>query len=58
MAAIDLNEILNGYFDSIYSIALIQKKKFFRLRVGLLSSFVAITLVGSAIVLNILFYHK
>jgi hypothetical protein len=58
MAAIDLNELLNGYLDSIYSIALIQKKKFFRLRVGLLSSFIAITLVGSAIVLNILFYHK
>jgi hypothetical protein len=58
MAAIDLNEILNGYFDSIYSIALIQRKKYFRLRVGLLSSFVAITLVGSAIVLNILFYHQ
>ena len=58
MAAIDLNELLSGYLDSIYSIALIQKKKFFRLRVGLLSSFIAITLVGSAIVLNILFYHK
>jgi len=58
MASIDLNELLTGYLDSIYSIALIQKKKFFRLRVGLLSSFIAITLVGSAIVLNILFYHK
>jgi len=58
MAAIGLNELLTGYLDSIYSIALIQKKKFFRLRVGLLSSFIAITLVGLAIVLNILFYHK
>ena len=58
MAAIGLNELLNGYLDSIYSIALIQKKKFFRLRVGLLSSFIAITLVGAAIVLNIFFYHN
>jgi len=58
MAAVDLNELLNGYLDSIYAIALIQEKKFFRLRMGLLSSFIAITLVGSAIVLNILFYHK
>ena len=58
MAAIGVNELLNGYLDSIYSIALIQKKKYFRLRVGLLSSFIAITLVGTAIVLNIFFYHN
>ena len=57
MAEIDLDELLNDYLTSIYMVALIQKKKFFRLKVGLISSFIAITLVGSAIVLNILL-HK
>jgi hypothetical protein len=52
MAAIDLNELLNGYLDSIYTIASIQENTFSRLRGGLLSSFIAITLIGSAIVLK------
>jgi hypothetical protein len=39
-------------------LALIQEKKYYRLKVGLLFSFIAITLVGLAIVLNILFYKN
>jgi hypothetical protein len=58
MAEIGLDELLDNYVDSIYAIALIQEKKFFRLRAGLLLSFIAITLVGLAIVLNILYYPK
>ena len=58
MAAIDLDELLNSYIDSLYAVALIQEKKFFRLRVGVLSSFFAIALVGATIVLNVLFYHR
>jgi hypothetical protein len=58
MATIGLDELLYVYLDSIYAIALIQKKKFLRLVVGLLCSFMAITLVGSAIVLNILSHQK
>ncbi len=57
MEEIELNELLRDYLNSIYMVALIQEKKFFRLKVGLISSFIAITLVGSAIVLNIL-VHK
>lgn len=57
MAAINLDELLNSYVDSLYAIALIQEKKFFRLRVGVLSSFIAIALVGSTIVLNVLFFY-
>jgi len=52
MAAIDLNELLNGYLDSIYTVASIQENTFSRLRGGLLSSFIAITLIGSAVVLK------
>ena len=52
MAAIDLNELLNGYLDSIYTIAATQENTFSRLRGGLLSSFIAITLIGSAVVLK------
>lgn len=53
MAATNVDELLNDYLDSIYTLALIQEKKYLRLRVGLLFSFIAITLVGLAIVLNI-----
>jgi hypothetical protein len=58
MAAISLDELLNDYLNSIYMIALIQEKKYFRLKLGLIFSFIAISLVGAAIVLNILLYHK
>jgi hypothetical protein len=58
MAEISVDDIIKDYLNSIYTIALIQKTKFIRFRTGLISSFIAITLVGAAIVLNILFYHK
>lgn len=58
MERIDVDEILKNYLTSIYTIASIEDKKFLRLRLGLISSFVAITLVGSAIVFNILSFQK
>ena len=58
MAEISIDEIIHDYSESLYTLALIQEKKYYRLKVGLLFSFIAITLVGLAIVLNILFYKN
>ena len=58
MAGIGIGEILKNYLMSIYTIASIEEKKFIRLKLGLISSFIAITLVGSAIVFNILSVNK
>ena len=58
MAAIDLDELVNDYLNSIYRVALIQEKKYYRLKLGLIFSFIAVALVGLAIVLNILLYQK
>ncbi len=58
MAAIDLDELLNDYLNSIYMVALIQENKYYRLKLGLIFSFIAVALVGLAIVLNILMFHK
>ena len=58
MAEIDAAEILKNYLNSIYMIASVEEKKFIRFRLGLISSFIAITLVGSAIIFNILLLRK
>jgi hypothetical protein len=58
MAGISLDELLKDYLNSIYLIALVQEKKYFRLRLGLIFSFIAIALVGAAIVLNIALYAR
>ena len=58
MAEINVDEMLKNYLASIYMIASIEEKKFARLRLGLIFSFVAITLVGAAIIFNILSFHK
>ena len=58
MAEISVDEILRDYLVSIYSIASIEEKKFTRLRVGFISSFIAIALVGLSIIFNILLYHN
>ncbi len=58
MAAIDIDELLHDYLNSIYMVALIQEKKYYRLKLGLIFSFIAVALVGLAIVLNILMFQK
>ncbi len=58
MTQIEMNEILENYLTSIYMIACIEEKKFIRLRIAFVSSFIAIALVGSAIIFNILFFQK
>jgi len=49
---------MKDYVDSIYTLAQIQRKKYLRLRVGLVSSFVVISLVGLSMVLNTLIYPE
>ncbi len=56
MAEVTKEELMKDYVDSIYTLALIQQKKYLRLRVGLISSFLAISLVGLSIILNALIY--
>jgi len=58
MAKINIDEILENYLTSIYMIACIEEKKFIRLKVAFVSSFIAIALVGSAIIFNILLFHR
>ena len=58
MAEINIGEILENYLTSIYTVACIEEKKFARLKAAFISSFIAIALVGSAIIFNILLFHK
>ena len=58
MAKTSIGEIMKDYLESIYMIASIEEKKFIRFRLGLISSFIAITLIGSAIIFNILSVHE
>jgi hypothetical protein len=53
MGEITLDEIVKDYLISIYMIASIEEKKFLRFKAGLISSFIAITLVGLFIIFNI-----
>ncbi len=58
MAEINVAEIVKNYLTSIYMVACIEERKVVRFRLGLISSFIAITLVGSAIIFNILLFRK
>ena len=58
MEEISVAEILEDYLSSIYMIARIEEKKYTRLKLAFVSSFIAIGFVGSAVIFNILLFHK